>query len=221
METLALVCVYVTSIAAAYLLGSVNSAIIVTGIISKKQKDIRDLGSKNAGMTNVLRNFGIVPAIITLLGDFGKGILAVVLGRLVYSFFTDGNNIVIISYLCAVFVILGHIFPVFYKFKGGKGILTSTGMIAVIDPLVCALIVSIFLVLIFITRYVSLSNIFASISYPIFTTAILISGNENAQTIAAQAVFTCSIAALLVFMHRENIKRLIHGTESRIGDKKS
>jgi len=222
METIQLVAAYAIPVILAYLIGSVNSAIIVTKIIAGK--DIRDYDSKNAGMTNVLRNFGKIPALITLIGDFGKGILAVILGRLLFTFITGyeidaSQNIQIIAYLSAAFAIIGHIFPLYYNFKGGKGILTTAGILVLLDPFVFLYAFSAFIVVLLISRYVSLSSISAAIACPISVLLINIYQQQSPQTTAFHTVFYFLTAILVIFMHRKNIKRLLKKEEPKIGKK--
>ena len=151
-----------------YLFGSLNSAIIVCKLW--KHKDIREYGSKNAGLTNVLRVFGKGPALATLIFDLIKGVAAVLICRIVVTdvmdvtFFGDSK---FIGYLAGFIVMIGHIFPVFYGFHGGKGVLLAATTLLTIDPLTCALSVGVFILLVVITKYVSVGSIAAAISYPI------------------------------------------------------
>jgi glycerol-3-phosphate acyltransferase PlsY len=200
----------------AYLLGSINFAIIITKIFAKK--DIRDFGSGNAGMTNVLRTLGKGPAALTLVGDFSKGIVAVLLGKLIFSFIGGTEGILFGGYISAFFVMLGHLFPLYYKFKGGKGILVCAGAILIIDPLVLAIVLSIFIIFVVISRYVSLGSIAAAVSFPIATFCLALIRQSN--TIFQDSFMALTIAAIIIFMHRGNIKRLLNGTESRLGKKK-
>lgn len=205
-----------------YLLGSVNSAITVCKIV--KHKDIRDYGSKNAGLTNVIRVFGKKIGIATLLCDLAKGVLAVVICRLVVThgfdvtFFNDSK---FIGYLAGIFVMLGHIFPIFYGFHGGKGVLVAATTLIAIDPLTCAFSVGVFLVLFFITKYVSVGSICAAVSYPIFTVITqkyIFKMQEGVWLNACMAAF---IGVVIIYMHRSNIKRLLNGTENRFDRKKT
>ena len=115
----------------AYLLGSISFAIIVSRIYA--HDDVRKYGSKNAGMTNILRTYGKMPAFFTLLGDFLKGVLAVVIGRWIFSIF--GVTEFDAGYLAGFFALLGHLYPIYFGFKGGKGVLTSLGIILVVNYL--------------------------------------------------------------------------------------
>ena len=131
-----LIAIFFTSVIS-YLLGSVNFSIIITKR-TKQHADIRTMGSGNAGFTNVLRSVGKIPAILTILGDFSKGIISILLGKLIFSSeFLFGNQSSEIiqygSYLAGFFCFLGHIYPCFFNFKGGKGIVTAASIVWMID----------------------------------------------------------------------------------------
>lgn len=202
-----------------YLLGSVNSAITVCKIA--KKADIRDYGSHNAGLTNVLRVFGKGPAAATLVFDLAKGVIAVVVCRLVVThgfgvvFF---NNDRFIGYVAGLVVMLGHIFPVFYKFHGGKGVLIAATTLIAIDPLTCVCAVSVFAIVVYITKYVSVGSIVAAYSYPIFT--ILTQSLRHIDGAWQNMLMGLAIAFLITYMHRPNIERLKAGTENKFSFKK-
>ena len=205
-----------------YLLGSLNSAIIVCRLW--KKKDIRDYGSNNAGLTNVLRVFGKGPAAVTLLCDLAKGVIAVTVCRLVVTnafdvvFFNDDK---FIGYIAGFFVMLGHIFPVFYKFLGGKGVLIAATTLIAIDPLTCLFSVTVFAIVLAATKYVSVGSICAAVAYPVFT---FINQNflySNHEGVLPNTLAAVLIGALIIYMHRPNIKRLLNGTENKFGQKKN
>ena len=204
-----------------YLLGSLNSAIIVCKIM--KHEDIRNFGSKNAGLTNVLRTFGKGCAGVTLLCDLFKGIIAVVICRLVVTnlfdvmFFNDSR---FIGYLAGIFVMLGHIFPVFYGFHGGKGVLIAATTLIAIDPLTCLFSVSVFAIVLMITKYVSVGSICAAVSYPVFTFITQTYILKLSDGVVVNTLMAAFIAVVIIYMHRSNIKRLINGTENKFGSKK-
>ena len=204
-----------------YLLGSLNSAIIVCKIM--KHEDIRNFGSKNAGLTNVLRTFGKGCAGVTLLCDLFKGIIAVVICRLVVTnlfdvmFFNDSR---FIGYLAGIFVMLGHIFPVFYGFHGGKGVLIAATTLIAIDPLTCLFSVSVFAIVLIITKYVSVGSICAAVSYPVFTFITQTYILKLSDGVVVNTLMAAFIAVVIIYMHRSNIKRLINGTENKFGSKK-
>ena len=155
----------VLTAAGGYLLGSILFGVLISKVMYND--DVRNHGSGNAGMTNVLRTYGKLPALFTLLGDFFKGVLAVVAGRLIFSFM--GVTAFDAGYLAGFFALLGHLYPVYFGFKGGKGILTSLGIILVVNPLVFAILLIIFLPVLFVTRIVSLVSVTGAILYPFVT----------------------------------------------------
>lgn len=204
-----------------YLLGSLNSAIIVCKVW--KKKDIRDFGSGNAGLTNVLRVFGKGPALATLLCDLAKGILAVLICRLVVTNLfevTFFNDSIFIGYVAGISVMLGHIFPVFYGFHGGKGVLIAATTLIAIEPLTCLFAVSVFIIVLIITKYVSVASISAAAAYPIITflTQKFIIGLENG--VLLNSLMALIIGVIIIYMHKPNIIRLMNGTENKFGKKK-
>lgn len=198
----------------AYLLGSISFAIIVSRIYA--HDDVRKYGSKNAGMTNILRTYGKMPAFFTLLGDFLKGVLAVVIGRWIFSIF--GVTEFDAGYLTGFFALLGHLYPIYFGFKGGKGVLTSLGIILVVNPLVFFILLIIFLPVLFITRIVSLVSVTGALLYPFVT---LIVDLCLRKPLLFDFLFAALFSVIVIFKHRGNIQRLINGTERRIGDKKT
>ena len=200
----------------AYLLGSVNFAIIITRIFAKK--DIRDCGSGNAGMTNVLRTVGKFAALLTLIGDFSKGIISVYLMQIVLYFVAGISDFYTADYFVAFCALIGHVFPVFYNFKGGKGILVSFGALVALSPVASLICLCSFLIAVVITKYVSLGSIISSIVYPI---SILLLGYINIGAIDwIEVICTLPISLLIIFMHRSNIKRLLAHNENKISLKK-
>ncbi len=187
----------------AYLLGSLNSGIIVSKL--KYNQDIRNFGSGNAGLTNMHRVYGKDGAILTLVGDIGKQIISVAIGAILLGI--EG------AYLAGTFCMLGHIFPVYYRFKGGKGVLTAATMILLIDPVIFAVLFVIFALVLLITRYVSLSSIIAAITYPAAVNVAYGLGDNVTPVFAL--LFSLFIGAMVIFMHRSNLYRLFNGTESK------
>lgn len=185
----------------AYFIGNFSTSYLVAKLFAKI--DIREHGSGNAGSTNVLRTLGVKAAALTFLGDLLKGVIAVYLGN------KYGGSM--LALLCGVAVVIGHNWPVFLGFKGGKGIATTIGVVIAIKPLVALICVSIGVVILFRFKYVSLASITAISVLP-FT--IIIYGLNY-------FLFGLILALLAIYRHRENIKRLLAGNERKIGEKSS
>jgi len=200
METLILIII-------AYLLGSIPTSVWIGkyfyGI------DIREHGSGNAGATNTFRVLGKKPGIIVLIVDILKGSAAV---SLAYWFedVLPANEFIDIEIGLAIACVFGHIFPVFAGFRGGKGVATLLGSTIIITPISCALALVVFLIVLFSTRYVSLSSMSAGVSYPFILHFIL--HNQH----PSLTIYSILIALLLIITHRKNIRRLLTHTESKI-----
>ena len=194
----------------AYLIGSIPFAVVVSKLMGLQ--DPRSYGSKNPGATNVLRTGNKKAAALTLLGDAAKGWFALWLAGVLVPGITPG-----IFALVAVAVFLGHLFPIFLGFKGGKGVATALGVLAAISGWLALAVVVTWLLMAVISRYSSLSALVAAFCAPIFY--VLGSGMAwYAHTHITLAIVV--IVALLFYRHAANISRLIKGTESRIGSKK-
>lgn len=193
----------------AYLLGSISTSVWV----SKKIYgiDIRNYGSGNAGTTNTFRILGMGSGIAVFVVDVLKGWAAVEVSRLSqYEWGSEAIvNLQIVLGLCAV---IGHIFPIWAGFKGGKGIATLFGMILAIHPIVAVILVGVFIVMLFLTRYVSLSSIVASVAFPLMILSIF---RERAPEVSYK-VFAIATACLVVLTHHKNISRLLAGNESKV-----
>lgn len=193
----------------AYLLGSIPSAVwygkIFHGI------DIRQHGSGNAGATNSLRIFGKKAGIIVLIFDFLKGFLAVFLTR--YFLKSDDE---LIPLIMGVMVILGHIYPIFAQFRGGKGVATAVGVVVAVLPMAALGCVIVFLLTVFLTKYVSLGSLLGALAFPIQVTLKLWNDASDPYYVGLAWLFFF----ILAYTHRENIQRLIKGTESKFGVKK-
>jgi glycerol-3-phosphate acyltransferase PlsY len=189
----------------AYLLGSIPSGVVVARLMGGA--DPRSGGSGNIGATNVLRTLGRKAAIATLAGDALKGIIPVLIARAILP---DGSPAV---YFVAMAAILGHDFSFLLSFKGGKGVATTFGALVALSPTVAILCIATWLSVVVVTRYSSAGALSAASVSPLF--ALFVARN------GAFALFCVFAAALLIFLHRENIKRLMAGTESRVGEKKS
>lgn len=211
-----MILLYIVIIAISYCLGSISFSVI----FSKKMSgvDVREQGSKNAGTTNVLRVAGKKPAIFTLIGDILKGIVAILLTYLLGNIFSiSSTDLATLIQASALFVILGHMFPVFFKFKGGKGVATSIGILLMINWKIGLICLALGILLIIITRMVSVGSIAAAILFPILTLVITdgyIVSNAN------YLFFGIFLALLVLYNHRTNIQRIINGTENKLSFKK-
>lgn len=196
----------------AYLLGSVPSAVWVSKWVYGI--DIREHGSGNAGATNTFRILGAKAGAGVMVADMMKGFIAVKLS-LFSSFFVWGSpseQLVNLQIFLGLAAVIGHIFPIWAEFRGGKGIATLFGMILSIHPIVALSLVLVFIMMLMLTRYVSLSSIAASIAFPVL---ILFIFNAQAQELSYR-LFAIATAFLVVLTHHKNISRLISGNESKV-----
>ena len=200
-----------------YLLGSCNFGVIISK--SLKKEDIRESGSGNAGTTNMMRTYGKTLGILTIIGDIAKVFVAIWLAfkimsveetKMIFDRISDNPQYVLKSF-AGLFAVAGHIFPCFFKFKGGKGVATSGGMVIMIDWRIALILFAIFVLIILITRYVSLGSIIMAVLYPVFMGLF----HKDAGLVIISLVFTL----IVVTAHRENIKKLINHTENKIGSK--
>ena len=199
---------------AAYLIGSLNSAIVVVRLL--RHEDIRNFGSKNAGLTNVLRCFGKGPALVTLIADLLKGSLTIILIRAVVSAFGYEFDAMTVGYVAGLMIMLGHIFPVYYGFKGGKGVLVAAAVLTAVDIRTFAIVIPIFIITLAITKYVSASSITAAASYPVVTFLMQkFAEGLDTGTVLVHTALVVVTAALIIYMHRANIERLKNGTENK------
>lgn len=221
METLMYVLCFALAAIIPYLLCGINSAIIVTKI--KSGKDIRELGSGNAGLTNTLRTQGKAAALFVLIGDILKGVLSIVLVHLIFrglvgiDTYSHENGWSWVNYLSGIFAVLGHVFPLYYGFKGGKGILVTFAAMLAINWIAGVAPFVVFVIIVAITRYVSLGSICAAAFYPFAVLGFSLMQNDSAAWI--NFALSACIGAMLIFMHRENIKRLANHTEKKLGQK--
>ncbi len=200
----------------AYLLGSINSAIIISKVFFGG--DVRKFGSGNAGTTNMLRTYGKAAALFTLLGDIVKTVLALFAAALIGGFRYAGTySFSMFCYVAGLCCILGHVFPIYYKFKGGKGVLCTATVIAMLSIKVFAIVFAVFVIIVAVTKYVSLGSCITAMMYPFILSRLLIS------RIGGIDFFMLSITLLemllVVWCHRKNIVRLMNGEESKISFK--
>lgn len=214
------VLIAVVSAVQAYLLGSIDTGILVSKFLY--HDDVRKYGSGAAGMTNMLRTFGKKAAALTAFGDVLKGVLAVCIGRWLFTLMPESTMLspYLAVYLAAIFAIIGHLKPLYFGFKGGKGVLVGAGAALATEPLVCAALLVIFLIEVAITRIVSLGSIIIAALYPVGTLINLIACGANLPTIVFSTVCCAIMAAMVIWLHRSNIERLKNGTEYRFGEKK-
>lgn len=214
----------------AYLLGSVNTAVIVTKIVTGGKKDIREMGSGNAGFTNVLRSVGKVPAIFTIVCDALKCVVAVIIGWLIFSTIPADSQILSNEfgncgkYIAGIFAILGHSYPVYFHFKGGKGVVTAAALIASEDWRVFIAIIATFLIVFACSKIISLSSITAAVLYGPFTfLATFLFDYPNGYSLGYVILSTVAALIIGIFVivkHKDNIKRLMRGEEKKITAKK-
>ena len=201
-------------VAASYLLGSVPAGYLLMRLFRKE--DIRQSGSGNIGATNVLRSGGKGLGAATFLLDMLKGCSAVWLGAFIGSLLAPSADPLNMKALAALFAVLGHVYPVWLGFRGGKGVATSFGVFLVCAPLAALAAISVFAVVFAITRYVSLASILGAALFPLFAW-MTVQGNRPPFFIAVQV----AVALLIIVKHHQNIHRLMTGTESKIGKRRT
>ena len=194
-------------IVVAYFLGSINSAVIFSKLIYKE--DIRTKGSGNAGMTNMMRTYGKGPAALTLLCDMLKTLVAMAIGTCLYG--------ITGAYIAGLFAVVGHVLPIYYGFKGGKGVASSAMIILYLDAIVFLIILLLFVLIVWATKYLSLGSIISILIFP-----LMMNRMDTALTgRGIRLIITLVVAAIVVFKHRTNIVRIMNGTESRFSFKKT
>ena len=198
---------------AAYFLGSVNSAIFFSKLIYKE--DIRTKGSGNGGMTNMLRTYGGKAALLTLAGDLGKTAIAIFIAGFVFGFgYYGGISVNGYCYFAGLFAVLGHIFPVYYKFKGGKGVLVTSTMALILTPVPFLILFGIFAAIFAMSNYVSLGSVCVAMLYPVVLHGYFAVVFESPMD-GLIALATIILAILIVWCHRGNLKRISEKTEKK------
>ena len=205
---------YIVMAIIAYAIGSVNFSVI----FSKKFAgfDVRQKGSGNAGTTNMLRSVGKKAAALTLICDILKGVVSILIALLLGSIFKVENTALLVQ-IAAIAVVIGHTFPIFFGFKGGKGVATSLGILIMTNWQIGLICLVFGLVLIILTRMVSLGACAAAILYPVLTLFITehyITGSNN-----SYLIYSIILAVIVLFNHRSNIKRILSGKENKISFK--
>ena len=204
--------VYTIAVAVlSYLIGSINSSILISKAVTGK--DIRTSGSGNAGATNMLRTMGKKYAVITLVIDILKGVVALLLAKLAINLGAYTSA----TYIAGVAVVLGHNFPVFFGFKGGKGVATSLGVVLLLDWKIGLITLVVALAIMAISKYVSLGSITAAVVFMVLQViAMAVTDSFD----IARLICVLILGGLLIIRHRANIVRLANGTENKLGAKK-
>lgn len=221
-----------------YILGSINFAVVFTRIV--KKQDIRTLGSGNAGFTNVLRCVGVFPAVMTFVFDFLKAVISVLAARLLVTFVPVGGLFLSESLkteymyytmlIAGLFCVVGHSFPVFFNFKGGKGVVTTAAMMAVVDWRFFLMVLGTFLIVFVFSRIISLSSIIAGIMMgpSCFIVTYLFMYKPSLESadpytlsfVWVSTILAASIGVFAIIKHKDNIKRILKGEEKKITAKK-
>ena len=210
---------------AGYLLGSINSAVIISKVFYGD--DIRNHGSGNAGMTNMLRTFGLKAAGLTLLGDLLKTALSIVIGSILGGFsYLGGISVgglycdLPLNYIAGFFAVIGHILPIYYGFKGGKGVLCTAAMALILTPVEFVILLGVFVLMVWWSKYVSLGSVTVAVLYPIVVSGhIKIAFNNAMYQNGVMALITIVLAIIIVYCHRGNLERISNGTERKLSFK--
>ena len=200
----------------AYLIGSINFSVI----FSKKMEgfDVREKGSGNAGTTNMLRSVGKKAAAITLICDILKGVVAILIAMFIAWAFKVENASLLVQ-IAGIAVVLGHTFPIFFGFKGGKGVATSLGILIMSNWQIGLICLVFGVVLIALTRMVSLGSCAAAVLFPVLT--LFINEHYIVSQGSSYLIYSIILAVIVLFNHRSNIQRILSGKENKISFKKS
>lgn len=196
----------------AYLLGSIPSAVWIGKLFYGI--DVREHGSKNAGTTNVIRTIGLLPGIIVFIIDVMKGFAAVKLLYFTDLYIPQTGQFINFQLILGLAALLGHIFPVFARFNGGKGVAVLSGVVLALHPQAALTVYAIWVICLLITKYVSLSSMIAGFCFPLLLIFIF------PETNSSLVIFAFSLAVLLIFTHQKNIERLLRGEEKKFQVKK-
>lgn len=198
-----------------YLLGSINTALIVSKLFF--HDDVREHGSGNAGTTNILRTYGKKPAIITFAGDALKGVLSVVIACVIfghplteYGYF----HLITAAYMAAFFCIFGHIFPIFSHFRGGKGFATLAGVILVLNPFLFLILLCMYAAMVLLSHFISLSSVVAALFYPLMLSVVTKITSLH-MPFGTDVLFATAMGALITWAHRSNLRRIFDGNERK------
>ena len=211
--------IYIIIAIISYLIGSVNFSVILSKKIAGF--DVREKGSGNAGSTNMLRSVGKGAAALTLICDILKGVVAIGIAILFGNMVQDSNKELLLQ-IAGIMVIVGHTYPVFFGFKGGKGVATSLGVLLLSNWQIGLICLVFALVMMALTRMVSLGSCTAAVLFPVLT--LFINQHYTVLTEGKSGnvyfIYSVILAAIVLFNHRENIKRIYDGTENRLSSKK-
>ena len=199
----------------AYVIGSINFSVILSKKIAGF--DVRKKGSGNAGTTNMLRSVGKGAAALTLICDVLKGVIAIVIAIILGNIFQVEDKALLVQ-IAGVAVVLGHTFPIFFGFKGGKGVATSLGILLMTNWQIGLICLVFALVLMILTRMVSLGSCMAAVLFPILT--LFIHENYIVSEGSSYFVYSIILAVIVLYNHRSNIKRILNGTENKLSFKK-
>ncbi len=194
-------------VVAAYILGSVSTAVIFSKVLYGE--DVRTKGSGNAGMTNMMRNYGKGPAALTLVADMLKTLVAMAIGTSLCG--------VTGAYVAALFAVVGHVFPIFYGFKGGKGVASSAMIMLYLNVKVFLVVLLIFVLIVWATKYLSLASVICILVFPLMMYRMDLIPTDR----GIRLIITLIIAAIVFLKHRTNIVRIMNGNESKFAFKKT
>ena len=205
----------IITVIGAYLIGSISFAVIFSKLFSKE--DIRSKGSGNAGTTNVMRSVGLLPGLLTFVFDALKGFVACKAGELIFDYISKNSDAVWAvpiygAYICGVACMLGHVFPIFFGFKGGKGVATSVGIFLVCCPIAIITGLAVFALGLLVCRIVSLSSLIATVVVVVMSAIFAASGVN----ILPQIIMSVIMGIIVFLKHSSNIKRLLAGEEKKI-----
>lgn len=212
--TILLLCLAVA--AESYLLGSIDAGILVSKFLFRD--DVRTHGSGNAGMTNILRTYGKASAALTALGDGLKGVLAVYIAAELFGHFVMQTGVAPLcgEYLALIFAVIGHMKPLYFGFKGGKGVMVAAGCVLAINPAVALVLLVLFAVVFAVTRMVSLCSVLVAACLPVLTFLYgYFVQRLTPRNLLVATLCTALVAAMVIYMHRSNLQRIKDGTEYR------
>ena len=207
--------IYIIIAIMAYAIGSINFSVIISKKIAGF--DVREKGSGNAGTTNMLRSVGKKAALLTLICDTLKGVIAVLLALIIGKMFKNVDKALLVQ-IAGILVVVGHTFPIFFEFKGGKGVATSLGVLLMINWKIGLICLVFAVVIMAVSRIVSMGSIGAAILFPVltlfFSTNFIVAVNG-----IKYFIFSLILAGIVVFNHRANVRRIMAGTENKLSFK--